>query len=233
MSHKITLNEAVKLLHAYIYLSPFEPIKNNLPIGGHIYLNNLNGKPERASEPEDLLVRGTRCWYICANSAEGRGEDVSLADSMCFSVAFESTKIQDTNNPERGAKSSKLYSCKKESMIDADPSISVNQFLLNFTGSQPSQQEFTSSEVDVMTRNFARKFPCNPTSVAFFINDDGDFAINDFLRNEGLSSARFFYGYDPRLERDNIRLILIGVDENSHNIIGENSVILERSWPPK
>lgn len=233
MSHKISFIEAVRLLHSYIYLSPFEPIKNNLPIGGHILLSSVEGRPANGVDSEDLLVRGTRCWYICGNNSEASRENYSLQDSMCFSVAFESVKIRDTYNPERGSKSPILYSCTRESMIDPDPDISVNQFLMTYNGSQPSQQEFTDVEVDVMTRNFAIKFPCNPTSVAFFLNDNNDFAIDEFLNNEGIRSVRFFYGYDPRLDHDNIRLILIGVDENSNNIVGANAVILEKSWPPR
>jgi len=233
MPHKISFPEAISLLHSYIYLSPFEPIKNMLPIGGHIELSSLQGSPIPPDNSVDLMVRGTRSWYISDDSTEMSNENFSLKNALYFSVAFESVRIRDTYSPERGIKSPTLYSCERESMIYPNPEISVNQFLIDYDESQPSHLEFTDEDVEVMAGNFALKFPCNPTSVAFFINDNNDLAINDFLSNEGITSVRFFYGYNPRLDKDNIRLILIGVDQNSNNIIGENSVILEKSWPPK
>lgn len=232
MPHKISFNDAVRLIHSYIYLSPFEPIKNNLPIGGHITLNSIEGRPYYTNDPDDLLVHGTRCWYICGDSPDEK-EQHRLLDSECFSVAFESVKVRDTYNPHRGIKSPFLYTCKRESMIYPKPDISVNRFLIEFDDSIATQQELRETDVDVMAINFARKFTCNATSVAYFVNDDNDRCVDEFLANPGIKSFRFFYGYDQHLEKDNIRLILIGVDENSRNIIGENSVILERSWPPR
>lgn len=232
MPHKITLSDAVRLIHSYIYLSPFEPIKNNLPIGGHVWTKNIEGKPMIEKDWE-YSVKGTRSWYISDNTEQLGGERDYLKNSKYFSVAFETAYIRDTYNPEKGIKSPILYTCKKESMIFMDPDKSVDQFLIEYTGSAPSEQELSAEMVEVMSKNFAINFPCNPTSVAFFINDDNEFDIDDFLKNEGIKSVRFFYGYDPLLDRDNIRLILMGVDEYSHNILGKNAVILEKSWPPR
>jgi hypothetical protein len=47
-------------------------------------------------------------------------------------------------------------------------------------------------------------------------------------------AVRIYWGYDNSIEEANnrLRMILIGVDDEGANILDENAIILERSWPP-
>lgn len=228
MPHKISLDDAERLIHGFLYLSPFEPVKNNLPIGGHLFIRNIEGRPTTGLDA-DYAVRGTRSWYMCP----GNGNLFAMENPDFITVAFETAYIRDTYHPEREPKSNELYTCKQESLIFMEPAKSVSQFLREFSGSLPTELIVTGNDADVFAANFAKNYSCNNTSVAFFINDDDEYAVNEFIQNSGIKSVRFFYGYDLKMEKDNIRLILIAVNDDMKNIIDENAVILDKSWPPR
>lgn len=77
--------------------------------------------------------------------------------------------------------------------------------------------------------NFGRRSDSrNPAidPVAFFHSKE----VNQVLRQDGCVGLRFFWGYS--LSDQKLKVIVIGIDRNGVIIAGDNSKVLERSWPP-
>ncbi|MBN7813106.1 hypothetical protein J0A68_19280 [Algoriphagus sp. H41] len=228
-SYRISLEEAAKLILAFLNERNLIDLARNEAIGGTV--------SEAAIRGVGLEYFGCMGWYCRDNS--GRFPKLFMA--------FEdgSYKVGDVASEPRATTlfypaSTFTYSGR----IDYD---SVVDMLLSqqMPLSIPPDKEIDKDDVSFLLHNFPtdenevpyNKFRCSFFENRGFVNRD----VMDFLGYTGLKAVRYYFGYDEsdsHKESNRIRIVLVGVDDEGKNIITAEAPttntprILQNSWPP-
>jgi hypothetical protein len=242
--HKIDYAEARVLLFNYLNNPELNPVDRGLSFGATMSTKSL-------LEPKTFLasVAGVRVWFSYLPTS------ASIPD---FFLAFENVSIElseignITTMSETlaapGNSSKFLFTDPDKSLFSIDRYISnkdnfslsndrlIEKFYNPITGSLGEIDYLTAFNTSFPRGPLGRSF--NPIGAGFFDNAQND--IDDFVlqldsKGNKIQSFRYFFGIDTSEKYINypIRVMLFGVDHDGSTLVGKESIILERGYPPK
>lgn len=180
------------------------------------------------SDPTDRTV-GLRLWF-CYNP--NGNPKVFLAGERLHSFSFPTVKDEPQNSKLFTVDASFKYGGKSTSGSD------VMTYLEQSTMPVPTDiVQISKAEVVEYSNNFKQLVSGLPQqhyldyNYTFFIYDNTK-EFEDFFRQPGITHVRYFFGFDDSDKVNKIRVALVGVDASGRNLLGSNSVILQKSIPP-
>ncbi len=238
MLYQITIRQAVQLMANFINHPDLCPKRNSIPIGGTLTSDVLF--QSRPTPPEGV-VRGKRGWFAYPNSASNE-----------LTVVWESATVEDNRIDDQTTMGQNLYKSAGQDIIyfnggtDCDvEEFEIMTFLnnpLNFT--RPASDVIIDAmEAQRLSSFFINRMlvssqgiPLVMSNAMFFMEDDDDSLDIFRMKSDGtpMSHFRYFFGFSDSAEHgdQHLRVILIGADSNGRNLIGENALVLQKSWPP-
>jgi len=215
MSHIISFSESVDLINRFV--SAYDPISNNLPIGGVLsrsaFIQGLSQLPSSPDTP------GVRAW-LCK-------KEVGMYNRIF--IATESVNVDD-RSPGGATMLSSQNACDDSAYIYLPGNQTVQNFLQNEQSPSPDDIALTSTQTTSYKGKFISQFsPLNPQAVAFMERKDCEDLAD---QNSTSVWINYFFGHDEEDTPNSIRLIYFAVNSgNALRLTGVNDLILERSNP--
>lgn len=259
MTFKIPYVKAVKLIDDYRkHFLKTSPNKVPNTIGGTIKkdqilkLRGIWQASRQKNFPENFeLHEGLAFWKCWNNGATIQETDFFLSFEINDGIVLEEEHTQYPDFP--------VLARPFEKILDTDPAETTENILSRkVTGwpKPPIYQDLIDRgnryNEDGKVLKLSKCFqddgprmssgkPYNPFPFGLFENKNTVGAeVDEFLDQKPISFYRYYFGYDPNVSVNKIRVILIGVLEDGSNWIPDTkdrvesseSIILQNSWPP-
>ena len=240
-SYRINLDDAVKLIQAFVTDPSLGKIARNDALGATINPGSIFGLQESIGFVKSNFVElynGHMAWF-CSN-------DFGLNEYPKLFLAYEQNDSYQKGDEVAFPDMRKLK-CPSEVFIIPQNVPNLDQWLADHTiDPRRLPNQYVDKVIDrSMVMQFASNFKqsnlfggFNKFSFSFFENEKS-MDVNAFLKTPGLTYIRYYFGYDNAQKYDtsnHIRIILIAVDINGKNIVtnkrDSDVVMLQHSWPP-
>jgi hypothetical protein len=238
MLYQITIAQAVQLMANFINHPDLCPKRNSIPIGGTLTSDVLfQSRPT----PPSGIIRGRRGWFTYPNSASNQ-----------LTVVWESAAVEQNRIDDRATMGQNLYKPADGDIIyfNGGTDCNVEDFeIMTFLN---NSMNFTRPVADVIINDleaqrlnsfFKNRALVSSEGVsmvvsnAMFFTEDDDDSLDAFRMDSNgtpMTHFRYFFGFSEGAEYggQHLRVILIGVDQSGRNLIGNNALVLQKSWPP-
>lgn len=180
------------------------------------------------SDPRDRSV-GVRFWF-CYNPAGN--PKVFLAGERLHSFTFPTTSDEPQDSMLFTVDASFSYG----GTLGGGGTV-VMDYLEHNPIPLPASTLTQVSKAEVIT--YANNFRQLVSGMPHYLDYNFTFFIYDntkdfekFFAQPGMTHVRYFFGFDNSDAVNKIRVALVGVDATGRNLVGTNSVILQKSIPP-
>lgn len=256
---KITLAEAEKLIdnyRAHFFRSGTEKVPNT--IGGTLRRDlidlmrrrwNESRRLEKMVKPGMELHEGLAYWSCWKQGITTSDSDFFLAFEFSDGLIVDYEGLQFPDNP---------ILVRPFEIVEDDSALNTADLLASKegTGTDPKPDKIKrGNRVDEFDsvlkacKSFQDKgprqasmIPYNQLPFGLFENKNVSTDVDDFL-NTDLPYIRYYFGYEPDLIVNKIRVILIAVNKEGKNSLpsverraildSEDPIILQTSWPPR
>lgn len=229
--HQITFSQTVGYINNYLKYSKLLEVANTINFGGMFPV----AKHDR--------YQGFVFWF-CWNN------DNQIPGLPPFFLALENNTYDTSNAIPIEIKSDKLSRPSNDSLFiypyDTAPNYEqLSTFLKNHNHLPNNSRPVDISKYDVEYLNyyFFYSFPDGNFSYdyrtcpcCFFAQEnletgEQDTSVADFLKQD-MAYIRYYCSLVPWGDIYIIKIILFGVDADGKNLLGDDNIILEQSWPP-
>lgn len=228
-SYKIPWDDAKTMIGMYIRKLGPDSIYNH-SVGGTISLSSF-----KSLEVVDIKFKGMMAWF-CWNKAKND-----------FFLAFEYNKSYDPVNEMLTPENTNLQAPHPGNIFTVPQGIDPQIFLdTHRIGSAGADVIIPQATVVQMKNDFVANGPAYPGGkplnklpYSFFENEINP-DVTRFRAQPNIYAVRYYFGYDPGHQTNEIRVILVPVDKSGQNVIpvpGDAASAatvwaLEQSWPP-
>ncbi len=229
---KVPFDDAVKYIDAFV--NGFPQVAFNEALGGTLVKDRIDGTKENFKQ-----YRGNMAWY-CYNA------DATPPNPKLF-ISFEETNEYEEPKEVREPDLEILRCPSYESIFkyqggDIAAMLKSHQPQIG----DPEDQSISKNSVIQLKNNFLKHPKLgdkNKRPYGFFENKEIK-DIEKLIDFPGVEYIRYYFGYIPGKDTNEIRVILIGVDENRKNLLppeekktveeldDNDPLILQTSWPP-
>ena len=236
-AYQITLQYAEKLIQNFVTHTKLSAIATSEAFGGTISPSGFKGQTF-IKDASLLSYKGIVSWF-CYNTT-----DTSLPKIF---LAFENSDSFDRRRPFGGPNNTVLCCPSPSSTFNFSGSTSAIDHIMNFR--QAASNDV--AELDRRIVQYATNFRSRNEFSHFLRHNYGFFEnerlsdVEEFLRQAGgVKAVRYYFGYSNEdtytlNNRNNIRIILFGIDsagqaiipQNKSEIVTNDAIILEKSWP--
>lgn len=232
--HKITFTEAMEFV--YEFNLQYQPVGIK-DVGGYIPKKELEDKIFPKIKLTDIK-EGPLFWF---------GYNMSLGDYKQFFLSWTYDKDFDPTDPYTEPKEMVKHYISSQIYTDTVP-LDLGGYLnymkfIPHIDPAPDQtikyplKMIPTSLVKFFAESFRNNFPLAadgldyipPYNCGLFIKSG--IGINDLIKQPGVIGLNYYFGINTKQDKRTICVVLIAVDENGLNVLGDTALLLERAWP--
>lgn len=232
-TYEINFDEAVKLVHNFLYQSGLADIARDKAIGGIMHKASLQKKNPF------IVFQGQMAWFCMPNDTNSTYPK--------FFLAFEDGEYDCANVPSSPKSAKLILSREILTFSQPQPSISDVENFLKSKFKIPTNPDGSISRQDCekilshvgadLSNNHYNKYFCGFFENRGLVSDE----YSNFIDSPDLIYVAYFFGFDDSTDdyknTNRIRIILMALDGNGQLLPAKKGLtnaprILQASWPP-